>query len=484
MIQNIRLIQKRFIPFSWVVLPIVLGVAVGVGAWVVDDLTTKWLVIVLMAIVAPTVVLLARDIHRLLLVVFVVDIPLGVDIALQNQGLHKGGPTGYMISLMTIALVAGYALWIIESKPTLRFFPAITIPALIYLGTVVVSVYHSSSLQLSLFGIFLEAQLFLYFLYLSNHVRKWGDLRLVMTTLAIVLLLESVLMLAQRFMGFSWDIGFLRSVDYVGSAGVSGARVGGTMDNPNTAAAFLSMALILTLGAYASGKLVNGKLALTAFGLGVLALIVTMSRSAWGSLALGLVIISYWFVRTPNGRKSLVALVVIVAVGAVALGGQVLERLQAAEADNSRSELAYMAYNIIAVYPFGVGVNNFDQVMSDRYAHPNWVGYPLEPVHNKYLLVWSELGPQGLAAFVLLLVSVAWQAKRYIFRKDIDPRLAILPASLLAGLAGYALHMTTEGFAARGNLELLWFAIALTPAVNEMIRQSLAGEKDAEGPLA
>ena len=131
-----------------------------------------------------------------------------------------------------------------------------------------------------------------------------------------------------------------------------------------------------------------------------------------------------------------------------------------------------MAYSIIEEYPLGVGENNYDQVMGDQYAHPNWVGRSHLPVHNKYLLVWSETGPQGLVAFVLLLIAAAWQAGRWLFQSKEPAHLSILVASFLGALVGYALHMTTEAFASRANIQILWFIIAMIVAVDKLVAQT------------
>jgi len=127
----------------------------------------------------------------------------------------------------------------------------------------------------------------------------------------------------------------------------------------------------------------------------------------------------------------------------------------------------------------GVGVNNYDQYMIDKYAHPNWVGHTKYPVHNKYLLTWAELGIQGLAAFVLLLLAAIWRAGRQLIRSKQDIQLSMLPASLLAAFASYALHMSTEGFSSRSNMQILWFLIALIVAIDPIIEQSLHEKKAA-----
>jgi len=457
-----------------VLLAILVGGGVGALAIVAGNASTKWAGVILIAVAAPAVALLVNDIRKLILIVLVVDIPLGIDIAIQNQEGHLGGPTGYIVSLMTIVLIVGYALWIIERKPQVRFFPQVTIPALLYLFMGVLSFYQSRNLQLSLFGLFLNCQFVLMYFYIVNHARTWADLHLIIVTMVVCLLLESALMVMQYFMGITLDLGMTSSysLDGLASKGVTGPRVGGTIGTPNSAAVYLTPVLVLTFGAYLTGRLVDRRLALGAFFLGTIALIATASRTAWGSFFIGMLILLSRAVRIDAGKKGVLLLLVGGLLLGIFFGAQMQTRLAAAATDRTRPELAAMAYNIMRDYPWGVGENNYDQVMSDKYAHPNWVGHTLYPVHNKYLLVWSETGPQGLVAFSLLLVAAAWQARRWLFRTDIAPHLFILAAATLGALVVYAFHMRMEGFSSRTNLQQLWFIITMMVVVNQLIAQT------------
>ncbi len=465
-------LREEFSAFVPLALAIVVGIGAGVLTIVANNASSKWAVVMVAAAAGVPLALLFRDIRKLLLVVLVVDIPLGIDIAIQDQEWHQGGPTGYMVSLMTVALVLGYALWILDRRPKPRFFPSITVPALLYLLMVIVSLFQSRHLQLSLFGVFFHLQFILMYLYLANHVRTWDDVRLVVLTTVSCLLFEGVLMTLQYFMSTSLNLGVFVSYAYdsSASAGATGPRVGGTIGTANSAAAYVAPMLTLTLGAYLA-RLIDKKLAFPALSFGAVALVATASRTAWGSVVLALAVLFSQLFRSGAGKKALgLVLAGALAVG-ILFGSQVVERLAAASTDTTRPELATMARNIIAAYPLGIGENNYDQVMSDRYAHPAWVGHTHVPVHNKYLLVWAETGLQGLLAFVLLLVAPIWLARRWLFRTTIPSRLRILAASFLGMLAGYAFHMNTEGFSSRANVQIFWFVLAMSAAINQLIIQ-------------
>ncbi len=475
MAETSRVARRRIQPIGTILWVILVGILMGVLAVISMGIETKWVIVMVVAVIAPSVVLLVGDFRKLILVVLVADMALLVDIAIRNQGSHSGGPTGYLLSMSSIVIVIGYALWIMERQPVTSFFPIITVPALFYLGMVVLSLYQSFNLELSLFGVFLEVQLFLIYFYLANHVRTWDDLRLIMTVVTIVLLAESVLMLLQLAFGFSIDIGFIRSETVDTAAGVGG-RVAGTLGSPNSAAAYLSAMLVLVLASLANGKLINTRLGVVTFLAGLMALIGTMTRTAWGSFAIAFLILLPLLMRVRMGRRVLPVIILISLSAGVIFYEPILQRLKAVETDTTRQELAYMAYNIINAHPLGIGQNNYDQVMSDRFAHPNMVGHTLYVVHNKYLLVWAETGLQGLIAFALFLLFTMWQAGRILFRKGLALEYTVIAAGLLGALVGYAYHMTTEGFASRVNLQILWFMVALVAAYGPIVETQIAQE--------
>jgi len=463
-----QLIHPRKLWFVAPLLAILIGVGMGVLAYVASHLELKWTAAIVLSVGAGVAFLYIRDTHKLILLMLITDISIGMDIAIRDQEWHVAGPTGYIVSLMTIGLVIGYGLWLIERRPRLKFYAPMTVPALLYFASVLLSLFQSRNIELSLFGVCLHTQFILYYLYLANQIERWDHLRLVMNAVAGFLLFESVYMVLQYFFGFSFTLGFLPSFTEVGSSGVSETRYGGTIGSPNSAAAYLAAMMGIVLGAYATRRLISPKLALPAFGLGFVALILTMTRTAWASLAIIVAIMLPWLWRSAIRKNLLPTLAVIVVMVGVIFGSEIITRLKATETDTTRQELAYMARNIIKAYPLGVGDNNYDQVMSDRFAHPNWVGHTLFPAHNKYLLVWAEGGYPGLVTFILLLLAAALQSLLLALRKGLDKDLAVFPASLVAVIAGYSFHMTTEAFSTRANVQILWLIMALAMAIQPL----------------
>ncbi|MBN1562682.1 MAG: hypothetical protein JXA10_02510, partial [Anaerolineae bacterium] len=227
-------------PLFTLFLTIGVGVMAGVMGIMTYQSSAKWKMVLLLIAAAPAVILVVNDIKKLILIAIVVDIPLGLDIAIPDLEWHQGGPNGYMISLMTIGLVAGYAQWILERKPKVRFFPQTSIPILIYLLMVILSFYQARNIQLSSFGLFLLCEFILMYFYIANHVLTWGTIRLIMSAIVVSMLFESLLMVFQYFTGFSFSLGPIVSNAYDEgvSAGAVGFRVGGTIGQPNAAATY------------------------------------------------------------------------------------------------------------------------------------------------------------------------------------------------------------------------------------------------------
>ena len=165
-------------------------------------------------------------------------------ISLANRPEHRGGPGGILISLMSFALVLGYAHWFVNRSGAdgkrMRVEPGIAVPALAFTLATIVSAWQATELWFSIAQIILQLQFLLMFLYVAMHVRSWGDVRLVTTTLAICVVLVSLIILLQFAFGLEFSA-FGVSTYSVGS-NVAGAprRPGGTFAGPNLAATYLA----------------------------------------------------------------------------------------------------------------------------------------------------------------------------------------------------------------------------------------------------
>jgi O-antigen ligase len=463
------------------------GLSLGGLAVFARELPTKWAGALVMTLVAAVFVLLLGDIKKTILIAFVVDLALGFDVALQSRDWHLSGPTGYLISLMTIVLVLGYTMWLAElSTSKVYWFKSMTVPLLVFIFLALVSVFQSVDVTFSMASIFLLIQVFLMYFYIVNHVTTWSDMRLIIIVWAVCLALEGTLMILQYFTGLSLNLAGVTSRALLDTtASVNSVRVGGTLGGANGAAIWLTPTLAVTLGAYlwySAMRLPGRLLMLLAFPLGVGALILTFSRSGWASFTLAMLILgSLALIRRGASRKRLMFVASIGLVFLVLFSSLMIRRFTADDRGSAESRKAHetMAYDMIADQPLtGVGISNFD-LRKFEYVPLELMGVHRKyvyVVHNHYLLIWSEMGILALAVFVWILLAAAVQCIRRL-----GPRSGLatylLSASLLAALAGYSLHMRTDVFTTRMPVQLLWFMVALITASNHLVGEPLPGDQ-------
>jgi O-antigen ligase len=461
-----------------VIFPVLVGLLVASLILVGLRVSVQTAILAILVLVALVVVILVKDIPRLLLVTLVVDIPLGLDIGLGTRYDHNGGPAGFIISLMTLGLLVGYLVWVAQ-KPqgagSRRLLHAdVSIRAALFMFAMLLSTFRSTEIWFSLTQFFLEVQFLLMYLYVIQHVREWGHVRLVFTTLAIALLVESLIILSQYFTGFEFSLMGIQ----IGGAGAGAARFSGTLGHPNNAATFLAAGLMIIFGASLARKpLIDRKLAITAFILGTVALVPTESRAVWIIYAVLVPLVALF------SRKGQVSAKAIMLMGIVALliifgfSTQIIDRFTTDDRGSAESRIwqAQLAFNILREHPIaGIGLNNLWEVAPDH--------LPLEMlenrnvIHNKYLTVWTETGILGLFAFIWLLLAAlrrAWST----FRSTRDPDIATTIAGLLAALMVFILHMFVATFNERPRLQFIWLALALIVSVTGLVRSQIVSSE-------
>jgi hypothetical protein len=259
--------------------------------------------------------------------------------------------------------------------------------------------------------------------------------------------------LAQRSLGLG-ALGEIQGLDsFTSRASVVSAgdehwlRAYGLAAHPNVLGGYLVLGLLMLCGALVAGR--GGRLrgllwALTIAGL--VALVLTFSRSAWVGLAAGLVALAWAAagqLRGRLGRRGLLAAVLVVALVGLSVREALLARAlvsaSALEEQSIAERLFYAAaaWKLIVARPWlGYGVDNFPlAVQALLHETPSTLGYP--NVHNVLLLAGSELGSGaaliwlGLGALGVLVPFQLVRAGRARGRQ-VDPRVVALGAAWLA----------------------------------------------------
>lgn len=261
--------------------------------------------------------------------------------------------------------------------------------------------------------------------------------------------------------------------------GISWLRPYGLTAHPNMLGGFFAAALIVVLALLLTQSLKRRwqiVIGITA-GVGYWALLLTFSRAAWVGLAVGILalIIACWrFHVAIHWRRLWLALGIGLALTAVFVGTHrdlVFARTGIGDESNELRSISdrvlftEYALDMIRNRPLtgqGIGMNPW--VAAQMILHdPRQIDMQAQSVHNIPLLLWSELGLIGLAAW---LASLAGAALVLVRSKARDPLiwgaaagvLALLVISLLDfymwsifpfallwwGLLGVTIHEATQ----------------------------------------
>jgi putative inorganic carbon (HCO3(-)) transporter len=437
----------------------------------------------LLVLLSPYLALRLEYVQKLLIAVVILDIPfqLGTHLFYHERDAVSGALAGFSISVTTIALFGLYASWFIRTLENRGqksvSFTEFNLPLACYLGFAALSMVFARDFRLSCFEMFLLAQMYLVFLYVANYVRTREAVLFVVSTLLVGCLIESVLMIALGFFRLPsglWGPVHIR-VDTLGNGGL--ARVGGTVGSPNDAGAYLSFVLALAVCLLFSDVARKYKwLAGVGLGFAGVALVFTFSRGAWISLFLAVALFYLLLMRRKGASlKAPVATLAILLVSCLPFHSAIEARLFTDDngSAESRVPLMNLAFRIIADNPvFGVGSNNFSTVMDDYLTSEFREGF-LYTVHNKYLLVWAELGLGGLVAYLAFLAGIL--RRGWACWKFDEPLLSILALGLTAAVVGSMVHQTVDIFHDRAVTQLLWLVSGLLVAMHNILRAHPAG---------
>lgn len=435
-----------------------------------------------LALLSPYLALRAGYVQKALFAIVILDIPfqLGTHLYYHEADALSGALAGFSISATTFALFGLYLSWFLRTLESRSHkFSSPTIlnqPLLVYLGFASLSLIVARDIRLSCFELFLLLQMYLVFFYVANFVRSREDVLFVVFCLLVGCLTESLLMIALRF--GSVPSGLWGPVHIRVDTQVNGefTRVGGTVGSPNEAGAYLSLMLSLAVGVLFTDAGRKYKwLAASVLAFGSAALIFTFSRGAWISLATAIILfcVSLWR-RNGSSLKAPVAFLAILFLIYLSFHSAVEARLLADDNGSAESRIPLMnlAFRIIADNPvFGVGSNNFSATM-DGYLTSEFRRGFLYTVHNKYLLVWAEIGFAGLLAYLAFLFGAV--RKGWASWKQNDRLLSTLALGFTTAIIGNMVHQSVDIFHDRSVTQLLWLVAGLLFAMNGILRTQSA----------
>jgi O-antigen ligase len=332
---------------------------------------------------------------------------------------------------------------------------------------------------------------FLLFFYVSNNVKNMREVVLMMFALLFMTFLQSGYGILQHVIGlkipFLAQFGETATVKENLGEFLSIARVGGTMGHPNVLAAFFVLMLPLALALILSELKFLYK-AFLAFVLlaGTTTLILTLSRGGWMSFAIGALVIVFLASRSKvlhygSNTFVLTTMIAVFVLIGIAFSGDIYLKITASQESSlvSRWELMKSAIAMIKDHPIvGVGVNSFSFVFPD-YDHSGIPWGPWNPpVHNIYLLVWSETGTVGLASFIIIIIFL-YRIGFRILKNTRDITTLCVTMGLMGSLTGAFIHFSVDwNFRTDPLQRTFYLLVGLLAAIDRLVKEK-TDEKNA-----
>lgn len=451
---------------GWHVGALVGGVAIALLVlYYFRTFSNTYATFLVVATMGPFLIFVAGNTKLMLWGLLTVCLPITVDVTLGDTG-HIGGTAGYVISAFDMVLAILYLLWIVEmvrdKSIQIRFFPQITIPAMLLMVIGTATMAFARFPELSKFELIEVLKMYLAFLYLANNVRNERELRFLVTCLLGGLIFSGVIGIAQhRYSEPFWptSLGGPREID---------SRVTGTWVSYNDFAWYLTFVLPLALSLLFSPVRPYYKYACglaLAFAGG--SLIWTNSRAGWVSLAIAAIFVVVFAFCKMRGKWSLIRTVLSIIVITVLisplyprLSGKLYSRFFGDDKGSAESRLPQfeVAYNMFKANPItGIGLNNYTAVMADYDSTQEGLETITQhAVHNIYLHIIAEMGIFGGAIFLWIVTQVFIEGMRGGAAPDGVVSYTVV--GLLGGLIAFLLHGLIDTASLGSKLFMfLWF---------------------------
>lgn len=272
-------------------------------------------------------------------------------------------------------------------------------------------------------------------------------------------------------------------VGFLDPAGASN-RLAGGLGEPNFLAAVLIPALVFALFMLGSTERAAARRWLL-WGLVLLFTVaIFMTQSRGGLVALAVTFVAALLFGSRRTRRHFAALGGVAAsfglvYYAAFASSWALERLENPGGGTGRADLWSVATDVIADHPvLGVGAGNFPIVAPQYAAEP--INLPLarlvvdtpKVAHNTYLGVFADLGIVGLLAFVMIVLSTLFLARRATryFARSGEVELELLCRAVFVGLVGM---LAAFVFLSGEYEKRLWLLLGLGVALYGLARRRL-----------
>ena len=490
-----------------------LGLAAAAGAVALSAAPLKFAVVALAAAFGAVGALILGRRHRLtplLLVALAVGLTVKLDVSFAQhfeavgQYLPSiGGGAGLTISvalLVAVALIAAKLTGLGERASGLRLDRPLILTQAGFLIAGLLSLANATDTAYLWFDTWRFLGLLLVSVAVSNL--SGSDIRTLALAICTLCLVQTAVAGLQYVSGSELGLSVLGEEQIVEENINFSAqrRAGGLKVHPNILGYYyefvwpLALALALSRGPLLL-RLIGAAGALSA----LVGVVLTLSRASWLTFPLSAALLILLVYRDRLfTRTSLLVFGLLAVVGGIAAlyaGPLIWERLTADDGGSAaqRGPLNAAALALFAQFPiFGVGLNNFGNQFAvlDRTGLSRLVGLfdrSNHVVHNLHILILTEVGIVGYAAFALVFGVGIARGIRAARRAPVGDPLAAIAAACAVGLIAHLLHgLVDPGFRLNlGIAELLYTGLGLIAGIRAAQRRraiSAPRPVEATGP--
>lgn len=483
----VALSQSRLRPIEWCIGglatlgAVAFGLASGLLAW--------WLVVAGLVVFTSTILILRRPWWGVLAIIFF--------LPFERLGAYElGGLTIRATQLLLFITAIAFMIQIGRGRSISLARNPVLIPLAAFFGLTVLSLPHSPNLTRSLavfaFTLFTASLAF----FLPNLLTNARQVRLALNVLLISFVLVAGFGLFQflgDMSGLPTTVTGLRELYTKSVLGFT--RVQSTAYEPLYFANYLLLPLSVIFALYlgSTGALKRGWL-LVLFALGMVNIVLTVSRGGYLAVAVSILVIGLCYARKFFTWQNLLTFAVaVVAIGYVAsralgVGGGLftMEKFQEHVGNafygasyDERVETFGQALTAWHEQPwFGIGIGAFGPYVA---PHPSYMpkdGWRI--VNNEFLEILAEQGLLGLLAFIAFYVVLLVRSMKAILVAR-DPWLRAVVVALMATVLGMIVQYQTFSTL---YIVHVWFSIGLLMAVQEIIFREYVQDDHPVGPPA
>jgi O-antigen ligase len=454
--------------FTAPLLVLALGVVLGILVSILAGLELRWITYGAGTLVLGLVFAMVRDREGLLWGLFILSLQLDVSVRFMHGHAGSGGIAFPLPALAATALVAYYMFSgrIYELAPV-RWGGPLRWPIAALFLSMIAAALMSNEHFLGATAILTQAQLYLIYWIILNRVSTEQRFRSLIILLVASLVIQSTVYFVQTALGVTFTLtGDTREMLLT--------RHGGTVaTGPHGVCNFilppLLIAIAFVLATERWSRFVRGSFGIAAI-MGVVALVLTLTRAAWAAFVLGVLWIAFFgYLRGIISTRRLAALALVITVAVVTAAPLIVARLEGAPLEksyNERAALMRMAVEVIRMHPgFGVGPGAYASTYR-QYISPELGGYWQSTVHNHYLLRAAEAGIPGAVAFVAVMLAGLAQAMR--LARSPHPWFRAFGLAAGASIAGAAFDMYWDMWTFFTTQSMFWAILGTLGAVEAL----------------